>query len=61
MRYLHNDIRLTDELERQLARQALEEQFRIHPVRFLRKLIDRLFARAAGAQSVSHQLSQSAR
>lgn len=61
MRYLHSDTRLTDELERELARRALEEQRRIHLGRFLRKLVDKLFARAAGAHSVSHQLSQSAR
>ena len=32
---LNNTIRLTDELERQLMLQAIEEQFRPHPMRAL--------------------------
>ncbi|OZI59740.1 hypothetical protein [Bordetella genomosp. 11] len=35
-------LRLTDELERQLMRQAIEEQFRPRPLRALGKLISKL-------------------
>lgn len=35
----HNYIRLTDELERQLMRQAIEDQFRPRPLRALGKLL----------------------
>ena len=31
MRNLSNDIRLTDELERQLMREAMDDQFRFKP------------------------------
>jgi hypothetical protein len=61
MRSFPNDIRLTDDLERKLMRQAIEEQFRFRPGRALMALINKLFARAAGSKSVSHQLAQSAR
>jgi hypothetical protein len=37
-----NFIRLTDELERQLMRQAIEEQFRPRPLRALGKLVARM-------------------
>jgi hypothetical protein len=37
-----NYIRLTDELERQLMRQAIEEQFRPRPLRALRNLLGRM-------------------
>lgn len=38
-----NYIRLTDELERQLMRQAIEEQFRPRPMRALGNLLRKLF------------------
>ena len=41
---LNNTIRLTDELERQLMLQAIEEQFRPHPMRAL----------AAGLRKLAH-------
>lgn len=37
-----NYIRLTDELERQLMRQAIEEQFRPRPLRALGKMLSKL-------------------
>ncbi len=40
----NNTIRLTDELERQLMLQAIEEQFRPHPMRAL----------AAGLRKLAH-------
>ncbi|MEJ2894877.1 hypothetical protein [Bordetella avium] len=43
---LYNTTRLTDELERQLMLQAMEEQFRPHPVR----------AMANGLRKLSHGL-----
>jgi len=42
MRNLGKDIRLTDELERQLMREALEEQFRFKPVAALKNLFRKL-------------------
>ncbi|WP_459617839.1 hypothetical protein [Bordetella sp. 2513F-2] len=44
----NNPIRLTDELERQLMLQAMEEQFRPHPIRALAGLLRKL------AQSVKN-------
>lgn len=38
-----NDLRLTDEIERQLLTQALEEQYRLRPFKALKNLILRLF------------------
>nr|WP_129149051.1 hypothetical protein [Achromobacter aloeverae] len=38
----HNTILLTDELERQLMRQAIEEQFRPRPLRALGKLLSKM-------------------
>ncbi|ARP80910.1 hypothetical protein CAL12_08690 [Bordetella genomosp. 8] len=35
-------LRLTDELERELMRQAIEEQFRPRPLRALGKMISKL-------------------
>jgi hypothetical protein len=43
-------LRLTDELERQLMRQAIEEQFRPRPLRALGKMISKL-GRALRAQA----------
>jgi hypothetical protein len=37
-----NYIRLTDELERQLMRQAIEDQFRPRPLRALGKMLNKL-------------------
>ncbi len=39
----HNTVLLTDELERQLMRQAIEEQFRPRPLRALGKLLSKMF------------------
>jgi hypothetical protein len=38
----HDSLRLTDELERQLMRQAIEEQFRPRPLRALGKMIAKM-------------------
>ncbi|WP_454692542.1 hypothetical protein [Achromobacter aloeverae] len=38
----HNTVFLTDELERQLMRQAIEEQFRPRPLRALGKLLSKM-------------------
>lgn len=42
MNKLHSDIRLTDELERQLMQAAIEEQNRFRPGRALKKLFVKL-------------------
>jgi hypothetical protein len=39
---LNADTRLTDELERELMMQAIQEQFRPHPLRALKKLLAKL-------------------
>ena len=44
------ETRLTDELERQLMMQAIEEQFRFKPVEALKKLFAKLFAAADRVQ-----------
>jgi hypothetical protein len=46
-------LRLTDELERQLMRQAIEEQFRPRPLRALGKIIAKL-ARSLRASGARH-------
>ncbi|WP_083228694.1 hypothetical protein [Bordetella sp. H567] len=46
-------LRLTDELERQLMRQAIEEQFRPRPLRALGRLISKL-GRALRAPAGRH-------
>ncbi len=38
-----NDLRLTDEIERQILTQALEEQYRLRPFKALKNLFMRLF------------------
>ena len=42
MNHLHSDIRLTDELERQLMQAAIEDQMRIKPGKALKKLFVKL-------------------
>jgi hypothetical protein len=44
---INSDTRLTDELERELMMQAIQEQFRPHPLRALKSLLAKL---GAGAQ-----------
>lgn len=55
---LNNTTRLTDELERQLMLQAMEEQFRPHPMRALanglRKLAHGVKAMFGKADSAAH-------
>ncbi|CAM4049244.1 hypothetical protein [Bordetella bronchialis] len=46
-------LRLTDELERELMRQAIEEQFRPRPLRALGKLISK-FGRSFRAPASRH-------
>ncbi|WP_442596836.1 hypothetical protein ACSBPU_07355 [Parapusillimonas sp. JC17] len=45
------ETRLTDELERQLMMQAIEDQFRFKPLVSLKKLAARLFAGQAGSKT----------
>ena len=47
MNHLHSDIRLTDELERQLMQAAIEDQMRIKPGKVLKKL----FVKLGGAKA----------
>ncbi|MGB6105173.1 MAG: hypothetical protein WBF88_15130 [Pusillimonas sp.] len=54
------DTRLTDELERQLMMQAIEEQYRFKPVASLKKLFAKLFAAADRAQAPATRVAQSA-
>ncbi|OWT57416.1 hypothetical protein [Candidimonas nitroreducens] len=42
MKDLHQNIRLTDELERQLMLQAIEEQFRFRPTVALKNLASKV-------------------
>jgi len=54
---LTQDTRLTDELERELMAQAIEEQFRFRPLKALTQLLSKLKAKAPQAQaSVSGQV-----
>jgi len=46
-------LRLTDELERQLMRQAIEEQFRPRPLRALGRLLKNAVRRTPGSQGVA--------
>lgn len=48
------DTRLTDELERQLMKRAIEEQYRFRPIVALKKLFAKLSAATEGARSQSH-------
>ncbi|WP_397475963.1 hypothetical protein [Pusillimonas sp.] len=52
MIHLNSDIRLTDELERQLMQEAIEEQLRFKPGKALKNLFVKLNSskKAAGIQ-----------
>ena len=54
------DIRLTDELERQLMMQAIEEQFRFKPLLELKGLIAKLAALLPRSKATSRQAAQTA-
>lgn len=43
MNHVNHDIRLTDELERQLMMKAIEEQYRFKPLVSLKKLFANVF------------------
>ncbi len=49
MNQLHSDIRLTDELERQLMQAAIEDQMRIKPGKVLKSLFVKLGGKAVKA------------
>ena len=49
MNQLHSDIRLTDELERQLMQAAVEDQMRIKPGKALKNLFVKLGGKATKA------------
>lgn len=53
MIYVGKETRLTDELERQLLAQAIEEQFRFKPIVSLKKLFARLFQAAPRTKTSS--------
>ena len=54
------DARLTDDLERRLMLQAIEEQYRIHPAQAIKKLFAKLFAAADRVQAPSGNMAESA-
>lgn len=56
MKYANQEIRLTDELERQLMMQAIEEQFRFKPLVSLKNLFSKLSgsARKPAAVRATH-------
>ncbi|MDS1140994.1 hypothetical protein RE432_11165 [Pusillimonas sp. SM2304] len=54
------ETRLTDELERQLMMQAIEEQFRFKPVESLKRLFAKLFAAADRVQAPARTVVESA-
>ncbi len=54
------NTRLTDELERHLMQQAIEEQLRFKPVESLKKLYTKLLAMLGSARTVSHSTANSA-
>lgn len=54
------DIRLTDELERQLMMQAIEEQFRFKPMVALKNLFARITALFSTEKTVSQRTAESA-
>lgn len=54
------ETRLTDELERQLMMQAIEDQFRFKPVVSLKKLFARLSAALDGAKAPARHAAESA-
>lgn len=47
MKQLHSDIRLTDELERELMRSAVEDQMRLKPGKALKSLFSKLGSKVA--------------
>ena len=54
------DARLTDELERQLMLQAIEDQYRINPAQAIKKLFAKLFAAADRVQAPAGNMVESA-
>lgn len=60
MIYVGKDTRLTDELERQLMMQAIEEQFRFKPVASLKKFFAKTFASLGSSKTPSHSAVESA-
>ncbi|TAL75752.1 MAG: hypothetical protein EPN76_13850 [Burkholderiaceae bacterium] len=61
MIHMSSDIRLTDELERQLMREAIEEQNRFKPGRALKNLFVKLGStHKAPASSTGHKNAGSA-
>jgi hypothetical protein len=54
------ETRLTDELERQLMMQAIEDQFRFKPMVSINKLVAKLFARQSSAGTPVHASVESA-
>lgn len=54
MNTYYSNVRLTDELERQLMLQAIEEQFRPHPVRALRNALKQV---SEGIRSVAQRMA----
>ncbi|NYT78185.1 hypothetical protein H0A71_14395 [Alcaligenaceae bacterium] len=54
MIYVGKETRLTDELERQLLAQAIEEQFRFKPVVALKNLFAKLFQAAPRTTTTVH-------
>ncbi len=51
MIHVGKDIRLTDELERQLMMQAIEDQYRFKPLLALKNLFSKLFNAADVGQA----------
>lgn len=54
------NTRLTDELERHLMQQAIDEQLRFKPVVSFKKLYAKLVAILGSAKTVSHTTANSA-
>lgn len=52
------NINLTDELERALVQQAIEEQFRPHPLRALRAWMGKMFAPAVRVNPMTESAAQ---
>jgi len=60
MIHLHSDIRLTDELERKLMQEAIEEQARFRPGRAIKNLFVKLAntsKKSAAPEAGSHAKS----
>ncbi|RTZ42533.1 hypothetical protein EKL30_12605 [Candidimonas sp. SYP-B2681] len=55
------ETRLTDELERQLMMQAIEEQFRFKPIAAVKNLSAKVASLFSGNKAVSAAKAQSAR